>query len=204
VKALDFTTYYISSVNQADVIELRNQGYSHAILGFDSNPASIDVAHMFIDNGFTWDAYRVIYSDREPEPDVDDVCKGIHMATRSLADLPGFVWLDIEARPQIPAQYYVTRAMDRLDSQDVKPDGTMVRAGIYSGAWVWQSAGWGNWDEPAKRGYYLWANAKQPLWGGWTEERYIGAQYEYNVNSPIGLIDSSQIKQRAVCLLSGY
>lgn len=202
MKACDFTTYYISSVSQAQVVALREQGYSHAVIGFDSSPASAQVVQMFLDNGFTWDAYRVIYSDRQPEPDVDDCVRGIHAMLRSLADLPGFVFLDVEARPQIPDQSYVMRAMYELEAQDIRPDNTMVRAGIYSGGWVWDQAGWGSWSGPADRGYWLWANAKQDLWGGWTSDRFLGYQYEYNVNSPVGQIDSSLLRDRTVWLLN--
>ena len=202
MKACDFTTFYITSVSQAQAVALRELGYSHAIVGFDSSPGSAQVVQTLIDNGFTWDAYRVVYSDRVPEPDIDDCVKGIHGMLRSLADLPGFVWLDVEARPNIPDQGFVSRAMYELEAQDIRPDGTMVRAGMYSGAWVWQQAGWGNWSEPADRGYWLWANARQDLWGGWTADRLAGYQYEYNVSSPIGEIDSSLLKDRTVCLLN--
>ena len=66
MKTCDFTTYYITSVTQAQVVALRELGYSHAIVGFDSAPGSAQVVQTLIDNGFTWDAYRVIYSDRQP------------------------------------------------------------------------------------------------------------------------------------------
>ncbi len=200
MKALDFTTYFVPSVTQDQVVQLREQGYSHAIIGFDSAPASAEVLHTFIDNGFSWDCYRVIYSNRPPEADIDDLVKGIHSACRSLADLPGFVFLDIEKRPDFPSIDYVTRAMDRLESYDIRPSGTMVLAGMYTGKWVWDQF-YGNWDTPAQRGYWLWSNAKTEMWGGWTAAELVGWQYEYNVNQAGILVDSSMLRDRSVLLL---
>jgi hypothetical protein len=202
MKALDFTTYFVPSVTQDQVIALRGQGYSHAIIGFDSAPASAEVMHTFVDNGFSWDAYRVVYSDREPEPDIDDLVKGIHGAARSLADLPGFVFLDIEKRPDFPSLEYVTRAMDRLEvAHDIWPSQTMVLGGMYTGKWVWDEY-YGRWAEPANRGYTLWNSANTELFGGWTADKLMGYQYEYNVSQAGLLIDSSLLRDRSVLLLN--
>lgn len=205
MRAIDFTTYYINQMDPYNAQRLRGDGFDHAIVGMDNSEASVAVVNTLLNAGFTWDAYRVVYSDRPPEPGIDDCVAGIlavyQSRNHSLAALPQMVHLDIEERPAIPTQQQVAAAASRLSYHEIGP-AWQVQASCYSGAWVWEKAGWGDWSYLADLGYYLWMNAKQPLWGGWKDDHLIGYQTAYDQPSPIGNVDYSTLRDRSIMLLN--
>ena len=208
MKAFDFTTYErdLSLLTPANLAALKAQGFQHAVVGMDSAAASVAAVRAILDAGFTWDAYRFIYPDRDAAHSVDDVVAGIiavYKTENNLKDLPGLVWLDIERSPDgnIPSQDQCRAAANQLITVHQIGPGNIVQAGAYSGKWVWDAAGWGDWSDLAQMGLYLWSNAQQPLWGGWADAQLAGFQTADNQDSPIGPIDVSTMRDRTIALL---
>ena len=207
MKAFDFTTYErdLSLLTPANLAALKDQGFQHAIVGMDSAPASIAAVRALLDAGFTWDSYRFLYSYRDVTADIDDLRAGIigvYQTRTMLRDLPGVAWLDIEQDDHgaFPSQQQCLDAWAQLLRWQIGPS-YVVQGGVYSGAWVWQAADWGNWSELAQAGALLWTNAQQPAWGGWTDTQLAGFQTAENQDSPIGPIDVSTMRDRTIALL---
>lgn len=211
MKAFDFTTYGrdASLFTPANLAALKAQGYDLAIVGMDSSIASVNIVRTILTAGFMWDAYRFVYASRgDPTPDIDDLRAGIlavYNQTGALRDLPGVAWLDIEQDPQlgslpIPTQQQCLAAANRLLYWQIGP-GNITQAGVYSASWVWQQAGWGNWSDLANMGMLLWAANNTLNFGGWAGGQVAGYQTAWNQQSPIGLIDSSTMRDRSIALL---
>jgi hypothetical protein len=204
MRGIDFTTYYVPYVTQSSIDELWADGHRHAIIGMDSADTSVEVVRAFLDSGWTWDAYRVIYSNRPPEPDADDVREGVLKVFNQYqrpSDLPGYICPDIERRPAIPSQDFVMRFCNRLKEYEIAP-GYQVSIADYTAFWVYQEAGWLDWTWCKDQGHKLWqgGSAHDPF-AGWTWEDVIGYQTELNVTVSLGAVDYNDFRDRAVLLL---
>jgi hypothetical protein len=179
VLGADWSTFNTGEIAQTDVQRLAAAGIEHAWLGFDPTPQSQQVQRAIVGAGMGWSAYRFLYPGLSAETQVDSVVKGCHMAST----VPVYLAIDVEEYQGVaPSKALISAAMDRVEASDIRPVGTLVKPVIYSGKWVWD-AHYGDWDEPARRGWALWnaAYGSPPwqfqLYGGWVPEMLIGHQY---------------------------
>jgi hypothetical protein len=197
LKTYDFSTVNIGYVDPGAVSAMIAGEPTLFIVGFDGTPQSADVRSTILSQGALFDPYRFLYAQYEPTAQVDSVVRAVINVGEPW---PSYIWLDIEEnrQGQAPTIAQIEAAMDRMDQLEIRAQGTIVKPGVYTGKWVWDKY-YDGYTGPADRGYALWAlGPPDPngvrLFGGWP--RAEGSQYQWDVSSPIGLVDYSGFRDR--------
>lgn len=212
LKAVDFTTYGKSDKQIAQIVTnaaaFVQSGVGLWVIGFDGTAASAAVRNACIQAAAFWDPYRFLYSSsygETPQQQMQGVIDAIR-AQQPLLPLPGYLHMDIEPAPNgsVPTIAEIEAAMDTVEANDIKPQGTEVKPSIYSAPWVWNEY-YPGYTGPADRGWYCWgawwnqvADLTVQLFGGFKPEQVVGHQYSGNADSLIGPVDFSAFAPRGV------